>query len=283
VKRFLCGVLLLAGLGSFGCASGEADLAVLASNSDQVIWEAGHAALEKKQWESARQHFRRIIDAFPQSQYAPDARIALGDAYYNEGGEANLILAVSAYRDFVTLYPSHPKADYAQFQTGECYFKRRNGPDRDQTPTSEALNEYDRLLEAYPQSPYVETAKDRIRLCRQSLARAEFMAGYFYQRTRRACRSAMPRYEGILADYPDFDGLDEVLYRLSECLINTGRNSEAAPHLQQLIDQFPQSSFIGQAEEMLRLADPGKPEAPKPEASPEPTPPPQDALPPNPQ
>jgi outer membrane protein assembly factor BamD len=237
-----------------GCATGEADLAVLASNSDQVIWEAGHKAFEKKQWESARQHFRRIIDAFPQSQYAPDARISLGDAYFNEGGDANYILAVSAYRDFVTLYPSHPKADYAQYQTGESYFRRRHGPDRDQTPTLEALNEFDRLLEAYPRSPLVEDAKQRIRDCRQSLARAEYLAGYFYQRTRKACRAAIGRYEGILAEFPDYEELDEVLFRLGECLVNMARYAEALPHLQRLIDSYPGSARLEGAQALMELA-----------------------------
>lgn len=248
--------LALAALGLFltGCASSEADLAVLASNSDQVIWEAGHKALEKKQWENARQHFRRIIDAFPQSQYAPDARIALGDAYFNEGGDANYILAVSAYRDFVTLYPSHPKADYAQFQTGESYFKRRHGADRDQTPTMEALSEFDRLLEAYPRSPLVEDAKTRIRACRQSLARAEYLAGYFYQRTRKACRSAIGRYEGIVSDFPDFDDIDEVLYRLGDCLVQGGRYAEALPHLQQLLDAYPGSKWADPARALMENA-----------------------------
>ena len=272
VKRALVTGLLA--LGPLGCASGEADLAILASNSDQVIWEAGQTAFGKKQWENARQHFRRIIDAFPQSQYASQARVALGDAYFNEGGDANYILAVSAYRDFVTLYPSHPKADYAQFQTGECYFRRRHGSDRDQTPTIEALSEFDRLLEAYPRSQYVDPAKLRIRDCRQSLARAEFHAGYFYQRTRKACRSAIPRYEGLVADYPDFDGLDEVLFRLGECLVAMARFAEALPHLQRLVDSYPGSVWLQQARELIDTAAKSAP-APPPKADAGPPPPPQ--------
>lgn len=264
--------LVLAGLlaTSVGCASTEADLAILASNSDQVIWEAGQKAFEKKQWENARQHFRRIIDAFPQSQYAPEARVALGDAYFNESGDANYILAVSAYRDFVTLYPSHPKADYAQFQTAESYYRRRHGADRDQTPTAEALAEYDRLLEAYPSSQWIETTKQRIRECRQSLARAEFLAGYFYQRTRKACRSAIPRYEGLVADYPDFDALDEVLFRLGECLIAQQRAAEALPPLQRLIDSYPGSPWLDEARQLMERAGPSAPAPPAPEGPPAP-------------
>jgi outer membrane protein assembly factor BamD len=261
------------------CGSGTVDLATLASNSDQLIWDAGQKAYEKHNWENARQHFKRIIDAFPQSQFAPAARLALGDAHFAEGGTANYILAVSEYRDFVTLYPSHPKSDYAQFQTGECYFKQKNGPDRDQSQTSEALNEFQRLLDLYPQSSYVEAARDRIRVCRSSLARAEFLAGLFYQRTRRAFRAAISRYEGLLSDYPDYGELDEVLYRLGECLVIAGRPAEALPHLNRLVESYPQSTRVSEAQSLIAQASkmapaPPPSPAPTPASNPSPTPPP---------
>ena len=242
-----------------GCGSGgQPDIATLASNSDQVIWEAGQKAFEKKQWDNARQHFKRIIDAFPQSEYGPAARIGVGDAYYNEGGPGNYILAISAYREFLTLYPSHPKSDYALFRTGEAHFKQRNGPDRDQTPTQKALEEFERLLELYPNSQYVENTRSRIMECRQSLARAEFLAGVFYQRTRQACRAAIARYDRVLSEYPDFQQLDEVLYRLASCLQLTGRGAEAAPHLARLLQEYPQSERAEEARRLLSgLPGPG--------------------------
>ena len=80
----LAGALLLA-----SCGGTRPDIATLASNSDQVIWEAGQKAAEKKQWETARQHFKRIIEGFPQSQVGPQARLALADSYFQEGGAGN--------------------------------------------------------------------------------------------------------------------------------------------------------------------------------------------------
>ena len=270
--RALAAVLATLGL---ACAHrGEPDIATLSSNSDQVIWEAGQKALSKHQWESARQHFRRIVDGFPQSEYAPAARLALGDSYFQEGGNANDILAIGAYREFLTLYPSHPKSDYAQYQVAEAYFAQRNGPDRDQTPTQSALTEYERLIELYPQSTYVEKARTRRAECRNTLARAEFLAGYFYQHTRQLCRAAIPRYEGIVADYPDYRRLDEVLYRLAECLIETGRDAEAYPQLGKLIAEYPQSEYVEAARELMsRNANkaPGDAEG-APPASPPPAP-----------
>lgn len=243
---------LVAGLLVFAsCGHGQPDIATLTSNSDQVIWEAGQKALQKHDWESARQHFKRIIDAFPQSQYAPSARLALGDTYIEEGGTSNDILAIGAYREFLTLYPSHPKSDYAQFQVAESYFRQKSGPDRDQTQTLHALEEYERLLDLYPSSPYIEQARGRIKESRQNLARAEYMAGYFYQKTRQYCRAAVARYEGILKDYPDFDDLDLVLLHMAECLHAQGRTAEALPHLGRLLEDFPESAQADTARSLM--------------------------------
>jgi outer membrane protein assembly factor BamD len=263
-------VLLLALLGP-ACASKQADIATLSSNSDQVIGEAAQKAAEKRQWENARQHYKRIIEGFPQSQFGPAARLGLGDSYFEEGGTGNYILAVSAYREFLTFYPSHSRSDYAQFQVAEAFFKQRNGPDRDQTATEDALEEYRKLLDLYPGSEKAEEARGRIRETRQSLARAEYLAGYFYQRTRQACRAAITRYEGILNDYPDYEHLDEVLYRLSECLCTSGRGAEAQPLLARLQAEFPTSEHLEEAKK-FECDTAVAPPPPAPAASPSPTP-----------
>jgi outer membrane protein assembly factor BamD len=259
-SRFLAVLALLA---LTGCASsGETDLASLASNSDQVIWEAGQKALQKKDYEGARQHFRRIIDGFPQSEFGPPARIALADTYYQEGGTANFILAVPAYRDFLTLYPSHPRSDYAQFMVAEAYYAQRNGADRDQVPMRSALEEYLRLLEIYPQTQYADQARARIKQARSTLARHEFLVGWFYQRTRQACRSAIPRYQYVVDTYPDYEDIDEVTFRLAECLGATGRANEALPILSRLLTEHPASTFAASARELearLRQTAPAPP------------------------
>jgi len=262
-----------------GCAGHKLDLEALSSPSDQIVWEAGAKAAAKKDWSGARQYFKRIVDAFPQSAHQADARLALADSYFDEGGTGNLVLAVSSYREFLTLYPSHPKSDFAQFRAAESHFKQKNSADRDQTATIQALDEYQRLLDVYPQSAYVEQARERVGECRQTLARNEFDVGFFYQRTRQAWRAAIARYEGILADYPDYARVDEVLFRLSQCLAAAGRYAEARPQIGRLQSDFPKSPFIEQARKLEATFPPAgapaaSPAAPaKPPALPSQTPP----------
>lgn len=269
------GLLLLLALLAMGCAhGGEPDIATLASNSDRIIFDAGQKALQKHQWDNARQHFKRIVDGFPQSELGPAARLGLADSYFEEGGTGNLILAIAAYREFLTLYPSHPKGDYAQLRLAEAYYHQRNGPDRDATPIRHALDEFQRFLELYPNSPYAAKARERLNECRQSLARSEFLAGYFYQRTRQACRAAILRYENLLKQFPDYRDTDEVLYRLAECLSASGRGPEALPHLARLLREFPQSDLADPARRLMEELGPtgrGTPSSPAPGPLPSPS------------
>jgi outer membrane protein assembly factor BamD len=255
-KALIAATLLLGACGS------KRDVDVMpAGRSDRLVFETGEKAFEKHRWTEARESFRRVVDGYPNSEYAPLARLRLGDSYFEDGGTANYVLAISEYRQFLTLYPSHPRSDYATFQVGECFFKQRNGPDRDQTPTHDALEEYQKVVDHHPDSPHAEKAKVRIAECREGLARADYLVGLFYQRTRRAYRSAWLRYERILAHYPDYTRMDEVLYRLSECFVTAGRGQDAVPHLNRLISEFPASRYVDEARELLTKVPPATQDA----------------------
>jgi outer membrane protein assembly factor BamD len=248
VKRALAAAALAAVLAA--CGHKSIDVGALSSASDQVVWDAAQKAIERHEWDNARQYMKRIVDAFPQSDHQPDARIGVADSYFEEGGTANYVLAVSSYREFLTLYPQHPRSDYAQFRAAESYFKQMNSPDRDQTATHQALEEYQRLLDVYPDSKYVEEARARIHDCRQTLARSNHLVAAFYQRGRQAWRSAIGRYQTIVNDYPDYDRLDEVLFRLSQCLAAAGRYAEALPLLARLEKEYPASQFVADARKL---------------------------------
>jgi outer membrane protein assembly factor BamD len=263
----LAALILAGAFAAAGAAcgsSGQADINTLAAGSDRLIWEAASKDLAKKRYETARQYLNRLIEAFPNSQYQPQARLALADSYFQEKNVASYILAAAEYREFGNLYPSHEKADYAQFQVGESYFRQRRPPDRDQSNTKSALAEFERFVELFPDSSRIEEAKKRRDECRQTLARSEFLVGDFYQRTRRACHAAIQRYQGILDLYADYQRTDEVLLHLSECLIDTGRAAEALPQIDRLLSGYPDSPYRDEAQ-ILRQRATETVQAPPPE------------------
>jgi outer membrane protein assembly factor BamD len=254
--------LMLAALAVVACSTRRiSEMSTTPGRSDRAVWEEGEKLLKKKKWEEARVQLKRLIDGYPNSDYLPEARLATADTYFQQGGNANDVLAISEYRQYLTLYPSSPKADYAQFQIAECYFSQKHGPQRDQTPLRQALDEYQKTIDLHPDSPYAAKAKERLQQGRQTLARADYLVGLFYQRTRQSCRSAVLRFQAVLQEYPEYTGTDEVLLHLGQCLIITGRKPEAAPHLQRLIDSYPKSQFVPEARELLEKVGPPAPAA----------------------
>ena len=117
----------------------------------------------------------------------------------------------------------------------------------------QALDAYLGFLDRYPESPLTKTVRERVKTCRASLARSEFAVAYFYQKSRKAYRAAIPRYETILKNYPDFDQTDEILLRLGQCLTLSGRSAEAAPVLARLLEEYPESPFVKEARELMAV------------------------------
>ncbi|HEY6547024.1 MAG TPA: hypothetical protein VI589_03925, partial [Vicinamibacteria bacterium] len=92
-------------------------------------------------------------------------------------------------------------------------------------------------------------------------------------------RASIARYEIVLTDYPDYDRLDEVLFRHAECLNIMARNAEALPQLNRLVSEYPQSPFSDDARQLMAeiekqgVAPPPAPPTPPPPSVPSATPP----------
>ncbi len=212
----------------------------------------GQQALESRDWDTARTWFRQLLDSYPRSQFAGDARLGIADTYANQRGQQNALLAATEYRDYLTFFPNHPRADYAQFQIAYGHFRQRRSADRDQEDTRLAAEEFAKLLELYPNSRYAEEAREHLSECRQDLATALLLKAEFYQDMRRWCRGAIPRLEEVLANFPDFGRTAEVRERLGRALTDCGRENEALVHYQKIVEEHPDSPLVEGARERIR-------------------------------
>ena len=117
---------------------------------DKFLYERGSAALNERKWFTAREYFRQLVDAYPQSPFRADAKLGIGDTYIGEGTAEGYVLAQNEFREFLAFYPTHRRADYAQYKLGMTHFYQMRAPLRDQTETREAIKELSAFLERYP-------------------------------------------------------------------------------------------------------------------------------------
>ena len=155
-----------------------------ATDPDKFLYDRGNEALERKRWMTAREYYRRIIDGYPQSLLRPDAKLGIGDSYLGEGGPESLVLAANEFREFLTFYPTNPRADYAQYKLGMTYFKQMRAPQRDQSETREAVKEFRLFMERYPNSTLKPEVEEKLRQALDRVGQAEYQIGVFYYKQR---------------------------------------------------------------------------------------------------
>jgi outer membrane protein assembly factor BamD len=271
----LSAALLAAGLAA--CAGKKDAVPAGTAEPDKFLYAKGTEAIEKKRWMTAREYFRRIIDSYPQSELRPDSKLGVGDSYLGEGSVESLLLAVNEYREFLTFYPTSPRADYAQYKLGMTYFKQMRGPQRDQTETREAVREFQTFMERYPNSQLRPEVEAKLREARDRVSTSEYQVGVFYYK-QRWYPGAIDRLRALMKSDPGFTYRDGLYYYLAEALVKVRLDAEALPLLDKLLAEFSQSEYLEkakvlQAQLKANMAKAGAPTTPPPTdgATPPPT------------
>ena len=249
--RSLVWILIVASVSA--CASGPKRPPVGSLDPDKFLWERGTEELNKRHWLTSREYFRQLMDSYPQSTYRADAKLGLADTYLGENTPESNVLAINEYREFLSFYPIHPRAHYAQFKLGMCHFYQMHGPDRDQTETVEAIAELTLFLQRYPnpqENPLLDEGRARLREARDRLSDSDYRVAYFYLRTQKFPPAAIDRLNAILKNDPEYSRRDAVYFYLAQALLRVNRPVEALPYLDRLITEFEVSEYLEEAKKL---------------------------------
>lgn len=203
--------------------------------------------LKDEEYDEARKTLLEVKNRETSRKYAPLAQLKIADSYIKEGEPD---LGIDEYKKFLELYPDNQYASYSQYQIAMAYFSQIESPDRGAGVARKALKEFERLKELYPRNPYKEAIELRIEKCKNVMADGELMTGQFYYK-KEAYQSAINRLEGLLKQFPDYRGRDEVLMlmgRSYKALKNTAKSKEI---FKKLIEAFPTSKLAAEAKKEL--------------------------------
>jgi outer membrane protein assembly factor BamD len=245
----IAGVALAAALIG-GCAAKTNALPPGTADADKFLFDRGTESAKERKWLDAREYFRNLVDNYPQSPYRPDAKLALGDTYISEGTTESLLLGANEFREFLTFYPTHARADYAQLQLARSFIEQMLGPERDQSATKDAIKEIEIFLQRFPNSPLMAEARKMERQARDRLSESSYRVGFFYYRNRYY-RGAIDRFEEVLKTDPAYTNRDAVYYHLAESLYREKRGAEALPYYERLLKEFEKSEFLAEAQKRV--------------------------------
>jgi outer membrane protein assembly factor BamD len=232
------------------CASSRNSVPEGTAEPDKFLFDSGTTALKNKKWLTARQHFTRLIDSYPQSSYRADAKIGVGEAYLGEGTSESVVLASNEFLEFLTFYPTNRRADYAQIQLAATHFRQMRGPERDQTETKAAIREYETFLQRYPNSELLAEARAKHREAKDRLSDSELRVGLFYFRSGWY-PGAIDRFRALLKADPEYTRRDALYFHLAEALVRTEKTAEALPYYERLVTEFEQSEYLAETKRRI--------------------------------
>jgi outer membrane protein assembly factor BamD len=258
-------LLFAGGLIAAGCKTSGANgnLPAGTIEPDKFLFDKGTEYLKARKFVRALQYYQQLYDGYPQSPFRPDAKLGMGDSYLGEDNPESLVLAANEFKEFLTFFPTHSRADYAQYKLALSHFAEMAKPQRDQTQTKETIAELETFVDRYPNSALMAEASKKLREARDRLSEHEYGVGFFYWRIKWY-PGAIDRLQGILKTDPNYTNRDAVYYYLGESLVSSNRKAEALPYYERLLKEFQASEYLAKAtvrvEELKKaMADAGAP------------------------
>jgi outer membrane protein assembly factor BamD len=199
-------------------------------------------------YQPAIDHYQKLIDQYPFSPYAEEAELNIGLAYYRMHNYAE---SVGALNDFLRMHPTSKRTDVASYYLAMAHYDQIGRPDQDQTHTELALKQFQSIEQRFPESDFAQLAHQQIVICREVLARHEYMIGDFYY-NRANYKAAESRMAELEALYPDTPIAPEGLYDLGQTLEKQGKNYSAAQAFTALKVHFPRTQYAAEADHELK-------------------------------
>lgn len=248
----LLSVVLLPGclLSHFHRQSASALPVAPGEQPDKILLEKSLNEFNHGRYDTGRLLLQSLINTYPDSEYLSQAKLAIADSYYKQGGISGLTEAEAEYKDFITFFPTAPEAPMAEYRAGMCHFRLIGKANRDPTEARDAAHEFTVFLERYPSNPLMPEVKSRLREVQEVLARGDYEIAMFYY-THRAYLASKARLQEITAKYPNFSQGDDVFWYLGQSLAQLHKPREAVPYYDRLLMEFPLSPRVGDAKAEL--------------------------------
>jgi len=174
---------------------------------DAKFHQQAKAALEEKNFQKAIKLYEALEARYPFGDYAAQAQLNIAYAYYkNDEPEA----ALAAADRFIKVHPRNPHVDYAYYLKGLINYNRDIGfidrfmptdsTQRDPGNAKDAFDNFQELIQRFPNSKYVPDARLRMVALRNNMAMYELHVADFYMR-RKAYVAAVDRANHIIKEY----------------------------------------------------------------------------------
>jgi outer membrane protein assembly factor BamD len=230
-------------------------LAGCSTTEDIDIHSAEKAFKEAKKYEDderfeeAQRRYEEIKNKFPYSSWSKEADLRIAEIHFKK---KDFSTAALAYSNFKYLYPNHPQIAYVSLQLALSYFNQLPPTiDRDLSKGHNAIQEFNLVLQKYPNTDFAKTAAEKKKITEDQLAEKElYIADFYYKRDHFL--SAMRRYENLLT-MPGPESIKRTAYyKGAICALEVGEVDKAKNLLEGLKQKYPGSKEAQETDELKR-------------------------------
>ncbi len=267
-KRYLSVISALVLLGCGG--SGR-----LRYDSPKEAFDKGVALYEQGKYDRAAEYFRGVFDFGRTNEFAADAQLYLARSHAKN---KELLLAANEYNRFVQLYRRDPRIAEAEFEYAMTFYHRSPPYQLDQRDSEKAIEQFQLFIDRYPTDERVADAEARILELSEKLARKRFESAKLYER-RGLAEAAALTFVSVFDDYPGTKWADDALLGAIRNYLVFSEQSIRARQLERLalaiqnydrlVQLFPDSPVISEAEPLYTEAARRKAELEPPVAAPD--------------
>ena len=208
-----------------GCASNEKEEA---EPPEVQLYRMAQDRINAQNFLGAVDSLARIERFYPFGVYAEQASADLIYAHYMSG---DFDQAYAASEKFIRLYPRNTNVDYAYFMKGMTGYYADEGllgnifslslAKRDITGAMESYADLTEFLIRYPESEYIDAARERLIFLRNLIASSELDGAEYYLK-RGAYLAALNRANYVLKNIPNSTEKQRALDIMKKSFIELG-------------------------------------------------------------
>jgi outer membrane protein assembly factor BamD len=230
-----------------GCGSSDKNKEATPDIPVETLYTDAEKFMGEKKYSDAVKLYEEVERQYPYSQYATEAQLMAGFAYYKAGRHDESILALDR---FIDLHPGNENVDYAYYLKAMNYYEQISDVGRDQAMTRDAMDSLNTLIRRFPDSQYARDASLKRDLTLDHLAGKEMEVGRYYL-NRKQINAALGRFTVVVRDYQTTAHVPEALYRLVEAYLILGLVDQSTRVAMVLGHNYPGSEWYNDAYKLL--------------------------------
>ena len=183
----------------------------------EQMYNQAQRQMERRDYSGAAETLENLQARYPFGPYFKQAQLDLINTYFQQEEMGS---AIAAADRFIRLNPRDEHVPYAIYMRGRSNLERGNdlltrtfGIDRrvrDPSPLREAMNDFMRVAENYPDSEYANDSRERVGQLRRDLAYHEMHVTRWYM-SRGAYVAAANRAMGVVENFQGTPQVQEAL------------------------------------------------------------------------